>query len=393
MDETRLLQRSNLFIINVMDKNALALSQRMPLIDALKAIASQLVLFHHFSSYGPLARAAQEMAPDLMAWLFEYARMSVQVFLVIAGFLAAKGLSPEGNPLKQAPWGLLYKRYTRLIIPFMVAIALSIVCAAIADRWMEDDAIPGRASLLQWLAHATLLHGVLGIDSLSAGVWYVAIDFQLFALFSLLLWLSRRSMIVPVLTIGLAVASLFHFNRDASWDNWAIYFFGAYGLGIVAWWASNKRVLSFWLGLILTVVVAALMVDFRPRIALALATALLLAFSRRTGLLYRWPQDAVLGYLGQISYSVFLVHFPILLVVNALFDAFTQMQPVHVTLGWMVAWGSSLIIASLFYRWVEAPEATKRILTFIQWLTAPLGRLALFPLRRIGLLPGKASGR
>ena len=36
-------------------------SQRMPLIDALKAVAALLVLMNHFSSYGPLAEAGPEI--------------------------------------------------------------------------------------------------------------------------------------------------------------------------------------------------------------------------------------------------------------------------------------------------------------------------------------------
>ena len=44
---------------------------------------------------------------------------------------------------------------------------------------------------MQFLAHALLLHSLLGMDALSAGVWYVAIDFQLFTLFVAVLWLAR----------------------------------------------------------------------------------------------------------------------------------------------------------------------------------------------------------
>ena len=65
----------------------------MPLIDALKAIAALLVLTHHFSSYGPLAESARHHFPAVFDWLFAYGRMAVQVFLVIAGFLAARGLA------------------------------------------------------------------------------------------------------------------------------------------------------------------------------------------------------------------------------------------------------------------------------------------------------------
>ena len=35
-------------------------SARMPLIDALKAIASQLIVLHHLSAYGPLSVTMQQ---------------------------------------------------------------------------------------------------------------------------------------------------------------------------------------------------------------------------------------------------------------------------------------------------------------------------------------------
>ncbi len=336
-------------------------ASRMPLIDAFKAVASQIILLHHLSSYGPIAATLREAMPSLMGWLFEYGRMAVQVFLVIAGFLAAKGLSANGQALARSPLPLLWKRYLRLIVPFLGAIALAIVCSAIADHWMEDDAIPGRAGFLQWLAHATLLHGVLGVDSLSAGVWYVAIDFQLFALMALLLWAGRAAWLAPALALGMGVASLFWFNRDASFDNWAIYFFGSYALGAAAWWASDRRHLSAWMGAILTVGVAALMFDFRLRILIALAVALILAFGRRTRLLETWPNARPLAFLGQVSYSVFLVHFPLLLLVNGLYALFELDSLAYAVSGWFAIWGISIAVGTVFYHWLESPEASKRI--------------------------------
>ena len=63
--------------------------------------------------------------------------------------------------------------------------------------------------------------------------------------------------------------------------------------------------------------ISALVVDFRLRIALALATALCLGAASRSGLLERWPDNAALGWLGKVSFSVFLVHFPVCLLANA----------------------------------------------------------------------------
>lgn len=294
-------------------------ANRMPLIDAMKAIAALLVLLNHFSSYGPLAEASREAFPAISGWFFDYGRMAVQIFLVIAGFLAARGLSAQGQALTVSPLPLIWKRYLRLAIPYLAAIGLAIIASAVANQWLDDEAIPARATFRQWLAHAALLHSLLGFDSLSAGVWYIAIDFQLFALMALLLWIGRRNVVAPGLVLGMTVASLFWFNRDASLDNWAIYFFGSYGLGAAAWWASDRQRLSAWLGVLLTVAVAALIVDFRLRILLALAVALTLGFSRRNGLLEVWPDFRPLAFLGRISYSLFLVHFPVLLLANCVY--------------------------------------------------------------------------
>lgn len=361
-----------------MSQQSVLSPSRMPLIDALKAVASQLIVLHHLAAYGPLSEAMQEVMPRLMEWLFDYGRIAVQVFLVVAGFLAAKGLAPHGRVAFVSPWPLLWKRYQRLVVPFLVAVVLAMVCAAIARQWMIDDSIPEKPAFLQFLAHATLFHGVLGVDSLSAGVWYIAIDFQLFALMTLVLWASQRSGAGPWAPFGvivLAVTSLFWFNRDAGWDNWAIYFFGSYGLGAAAWWASERGRLAAWLGALAAVVVAALMVDFRLRIVVALAVALLLGFARRGGWLERWPESRVLGYLGQISYSVFLVHFPLCLVINALFLDRDWDTPTGGVIGMALAWAASIAAGALFHRYVESAAPG--------WRLAPLGRFVRAVLRRM----------
>jgi peptidoglycan/LPS O-acetylase OafA/YrhL len=343
-------------------------SNRMPLIDAFKGIASQLVVLHHLAAYGPLSVAAQQAMPRTVDWFYDYARMAVQFFLVIAGFLAARSLSSQGDGLRTSPLPLIWKRYLRLAGPYLAALGLAIAGAAIATHWMVDEAIPARASFKQWLAHATLLQGVLGFDALSAGVWYIAIDFQLFALMTILLWLGRWRYAAPALVLSVACLALFWFNRNPDWDNWAIYFFGSYGLGAAAWWASDRKQLALWMSVIATIVIAALIIDFRPRILLALMIALTLGFSRRSGLLERWPNARPLAFLGQISYSLFLVHFPICLLANALYANLGLTTPTAALVGIVGAWASSLIFAVAFYRWIESPVASQRINTGLREL-------------------------
>jgi peptidoglycan/LPS O-acetylase OafA/YrhL len=339
-----------------------AMSSRMPLIDALKGMAAQIIVLHHLASYGPLAEALEELAPDLHEWLYGYGRIVVQIFLVVAGFLAARALAPYGLPNVANPVALAWRRYLRLVPPFLVAMVFAIVAAALARHWLQDDAIPAHPGLWQFVAHALLLHGLLDVPALSAGVWYVAIDLQLFALLALLLWLAdlagagerirRRAALVLVALLG--AAALFHFNLDPELDNWGIYFFASYALGVLAYWCSSRSKALLWLVLVAAVTIAALMIDYRLRIAVALAVALLLAYARNTGVLQRWPDWPVAAYLGRISYSVFLVHFPVCLLVNAAYFRYADDSAAHALLAMLLAWAASTAIGTLFFHQVES---------------------------------------
>lgn len=335
-------------------------TQRMPLIDALKATAALVIVLHHLVSYGPLADAAWDLLPGPSALFYHYGRIAVQVFLVVGGFLAARGLSAQGGALPSAPWRLIGRRYVRLVVPYVAALGVAMAAAPLARRWFTDDAIPGPAHLGQFLAHVLLVQDVLDLEALSAGIWYIAIDFQLFVLMALLLWLGRRKGVAPTLVLLVAAASLFVVNRDASWDNWALYFFGSYGLGAAAWWIAASRRWRLGLGALTLVSAAALALDFRVRIVVALCVAVLLLLARVGGWLETWPRSVATAYLGQMSYALFLIHFPVCLLVNAIFVRIGDTAPSAVALALLTALGASLAAGASFSRWVESPVAMAR---------------------------------
>ena len=119
-----------------------SLSRRLPHIDALKALAAQVIVLHHLVSYGPIARAAHELLPALSGALHQYGRMAVQVFLVVGGYLSARGLSPRGQALQAGLPELLWRRYLRLVLPFLGSIVLSTSCPS-----TRYSAIPPSSSL------------------------------------------------------------------------------------------------------------------------------------------------------------------------------------------------------------------------------------------------------
>ena len=347
-------------------------------INVLKAVAAQLIVLHHLTFYGPMADFARPLFPTLIDWLADEARISVQVFLVIGGFLAAKSLAPGGQPGLRHPMGTILRRYLKLAPPFIAAMLLAIGASALAGTWMTHDAISAPPGVAQLAAHALLVHDVLGYEALSAGAWYVAIDFQLYALLCVLLWAGGRVaperplpwLMPAALTVAVG-ASLLYFNLDADWDSWALYFVGSYGLGVLAWWASDPR-RATWAGAGLLCMMAApalvaLAFDFRSRIALALLVACLLVLVGRA----RVPQHApgawsLVNAMGKISYAIFLVHFPVCLVINALFFRFVPHDTVFQAVGTLLAWGASIAAGAAFHCWVEVPLGR-----FLSKITAP----------------------
>ncbi len=371
--------------------------QASVLIDGLKTVASQLIVLHHLIAYGPLPGVLRTVAPGPVDWLYDYGRMAVQVFLVIGGFLAARTLAASLATPGASLARLVAGRYLRLALPFLAAMLVAIAAAAWARPWLDADFVPAAPTWAQWWAHVALLHGVLGFPSLSAGVWYVAIDFQLFVLLALLcraggVWPDgapasgaratatgradgtsagtrgpRPSGRTIVLVALCAAASLFLFNRAPDLDNWAIYFFAAYGMGALVQWAGNGRRLAATVAAIGAVVVLALIVDFRTRILLAFATAAALAWStarpRAAGRL-----GPVLRAFSDSSYALFLIHFPVCMAVVALYVRSGANGPGAALGALVLAWLASNLAGFAFHRWVEQPA---------------LGRFAIGATRRV----------
>ncbi|MDP2171456.1 MAG: acyltransferase [Rhodocyclaceae bacterium] len=375
---------------------------RIPLIDTIKAVAAQLIVLHHLAWFGPMSDVAATASPLLstgQSWLAEYGRYAVAAFLAVAGYLAAQSLSPQGLPRDKAPLRMIAQRYLRLVGPYAVALLLAMVSAALARQLMVHDSIGAAPDLWQFFAHLFLLHDLFDFEALSAGVWYIAIDFQLYALLVGLLWIAgrlqrrtaradfvgslpRKRRLITVssfrrkpesrefnnmdtgfrrcdgligisLVLMVAFVSLFYFNQRDAWDATALYFFGAYALGVGSSWAVQSARPYRFLSLLALIGVATLIFDFRPRIAVALVVALTLGLAH---LHMRSSVDngsTVLASLGRTSYALFLVHFPVCLLINAVFHHLAPHNPQLNALGIVVAWGASNLAAILFYRHVE----------------------------------------
>lgn len=334
------------------------------LLDLIKALGCVLIVLHHMAFYGPMSDVVATRWPAPMQWLADHARLAVQAFLVCSGYLTAAGLAAKPVTGAARVLELSWQRYLRLSMPLLAALSVTVL---VTESVRPDFAHTFLSATPEWsqvLAHVFMLQHVLGQEGLSAGVWYVAIDFQLY-LMSLMLWTVSlqlgRSMHANTRAwcLGVFIAmtglSLLYWNRHADLDRYGLYFFGAYGMGWLAWharqshWAAHLRVLM------LVLCAIALWVDFRWRIATACAIAVLLALSPQ-----RWHSAGgtrvltePIHRLARISYSVFVIHYAVMVAVSA----WVAKRWPH-SVGWnltgmLAALTLSLLFGALLHRWTE----------------------------------------
>ncbi len=341
---------------------------RFPLVDAMRAAAATLIAWHHFVVYAPLSCWEVPALVPLLDMLSGF-QWAAQVFFVLGGFVMANSMSRLTWDHRQVGV-FVVRRYCRLGLPYLAAIGLALWASNVGRGWVNENVVGPPASFGQILAHVVFLQDILGYESLSAGFWFVCIDFQLGLIYVAMLFLggalarlsgsadADRSTSAPIaLGWALALPAMFYFNLNEDLDMWAIYFFGQFFLGVMVYHGLKNSGLKVLLGLYFLMMAAALAYDWRWRLAASLLTGLALFGGGTLGLMDRWPTSRVVAYLGRTSYSLFLVHFPVFVVVSTLWAHFDWSSPWPTAMGLLAAYVASLIVADVFYRAIEAPTA------------------------------------
>ena len=349
---------------------------RWVILDLFKALACLIIILHHLSAYSPMFDRVMLLAPDPLAMLYNHGRLAVQAFLVVGGYLSAgqwlKMVEPNavGLPPGFLPWALIRKRFLRLSIPLMAALALTVLVTACVRPWYPHSSLSAAPGIWSLLVHVAMLQDLWGVPALSAGIWYVAIDFQLYliALLSVMVaaglqaWQPRvklRGAMVS-LWVVLTALSLDWWNRQVNMDVQGLYFFGSYGLGMLACRVRMSRLTVKGWAVMFVLGLMGLWLEPRLRMGLAWAMALFLAV---------WPasEPAVqlqsawrraVQTVAQQSYSIFLIHFVVILLVSAIWFHAAWQDPWVNLAGLCLTVALSLWAGSLLYRTVESPAAT-----------------------------------
>ncbi|WP_244189459.1 acyltransferase family protein [Streptomyces incarnatus] len=299
-------------------------------LDGLRGLAALYVVLFHCWLY-TFPGYPHSSAPPWLGGLM-FGRLAVVFFLVLSGFSLA--ISPARHGWRPGGVGrFLRRRAWRILPPYWAALAMSLIIS-----W---SIVPASHSGPP-TGTSILVYGLVAQDMFTAptpngAFWSIGVEAELYLLFPLLLLVRRRlgaavlvaCVTVPVIARGLAAANA----SPVEGDNWLaphlapVFAAGLVGAAVVGASDRVQRLPWGWFAVLAALPVLALGVVrgsvwtvnhyFWIDLAIAPAMAMLLAAvaTGRPAVLVRLLTTRPVRRLGGFSYSLYLIHLPIVMTV------------------------------------------------------------------------------
>jgi peptidoglycan/LPS O-acetylase OafA/YrhL len=334
---------------------------RLSFIDGLRGIAAISVMLYHYSgdSFRPMLA---EALPTYIAGALGHGWLGVQIFFVLSGFvityaLGERTMTPNGVAV------FVLRRQIRLDPPYWASIAYAVIHAWNRKRkYGGNRTVP---SLHDIGLNVVYLQELMGVRSVQAVYWTLAIEIQLYLAFVILLWLVQTAQRVANVR-----------SRDVV--PWAVFAMAVWSLDVASHWRSPLRYLFphfylFAMGACLCFVLAGrfprwaflasllgaslvgLHIDRFEPIVGALTTAIIY-YVARNGALATALRGPVWQWLGKLSYGIYLTH---TIAGAQARGALGNHVRENTFVGWLVittcAVVYTLMVSWAFYRWIETP--------------------------------------
>ncbi|MFF7467610.1 acyltransferase family protein [Streptomyces sp. NPDC008092] len=358
------------------DGDAARVRRQVRGLDGLRGLAALYVVLFHCWLY-TFPGYPHSSAPPWLGGLM-FGRLAVVFFLVLSGFSLA--ISPARHGWRTAGVGeFLRRRAWRILPPYWAALALSLVIS-----WFVVPASHfGPPTGATVLVYGLVAQDVVTAPTPNGAFWSIGVEAELYLLFPLLLFVRRRwgavllavCVTVPVVAVGLTAPG----GTPVEGDNWLaphlapVFAAGVLGAGVVAAGDRVRRLPWGWFAVLAALPVLAVgavrgsvwTVNHYFWIDLAIAPAMtMLVAAVATGkpaVLVRLLTARPVHALGGFSYSLYLIHLPIVLAV------LRRAAPHFVSPGLPTFWFTlavglplSVCAAWLFSRFFEIPFKKNR---------------------------------
>jgi peptidoglycan/LPS O-acetylase OafA/YrhL len=345
-----------------------ATRERLAGLDGLRGLAALFVVLHHCWLLSFPGFPVND-APGWTGWLL-YGHFAVVVFIVLSGFSLA--VSPARSGWRLGGIATFFNRRAwRILPPYWAALLFSLVIAWAVIPQPGQQAPTGRSVVIYGL----LLQDVFGSPSPNGALWSIAVEAQLYLVFPLMLLVLRKAgaavMLGAVTLVVVAVGALapavpaVDLLMRLTPQFAALFAMGAVCAGIVRAEERTSRLAWHWFAAAAAAPVLLLIVVAGPAwvvanffwvdLAIGPAAGLLLTgiATGRPVWLVRLLDTRPIRRLGSFSYSLYLIHSPLVVMLNRLVVA-PRAQPgmptflLTLALAVPVSVGAAWLFASVF---------------------------------------------
>ncbi len=301
--------------------------QRLKELDSLRGLAALGVVLHHGLFYtGALSASFADHLRSTPLQVFVQGRPFVLLFFVLSGFVLSRALAATEPAVRlYLVWSL--QRAVRLVLPALASVVMSagLYWAAFDGNW------PGETAWMQhqsWAEPPDLrgmaMEGMLGdVGTLNNPLWTLVIELRISFLIPLLVWFARPGdKCLALLFGGLGLFAFAGGSRpwllSAGGDlgenvQSLLYFLFPFVLGVClersALCKSRVGGWAIWMAAFAIAGLARASFD----LAVILGAGLSIWLVQQPGQIRNAMRVPVLTWLGRISFSLYLVHVPLLI--------------------------------------------------------------------------------
>lgn len=350
-------------------------------VEGLRAIAALTVYVNH--AYAQTWREDMgEHATGLFApfrFFMLYGHLAVSVFIVLSGFCLCLPVADAGGQIEGGVLHFFRRRARRILPPYYAALGLSLalIASVIGQPTGTLWDVPIEVDFQAVVAHVALVQDFFRTGRINYAFWSIAVEWHLYFLFPLIVAAARRwgigRAVLAALCIGYAIRFGFAGTRI---ERASPHYLGLFALGMLAAYVARARAVRHlrthwgWGALALGLLALTLLLAGTWGVPLAHARLhyldLLVGLMAMAALvsasvapergLTRLLSARPLVFIGTFSYSLYLVHAPMLQLMWQYVLAPMQLTQTEVFFSLMTAGlGAVLAFSYGFFRLCERP--------------------------------------
>lgn len=334
----------------------------LPWLDGLRGAAALAVVFHHLYAialhYYPsdsvlMKTAAMEVFMALGRW----GVLGVPCFFVLSGFCIGQTWLRADSPVKFA-----WRRWRRIFPPYYASLVVVLLCVVTVRALVgvnDITALPA-PTLKNILATATLMTAPASeTPEINWVYWTLSYEVVFYASLSAVLCVRPSIRFAALICFHALVCGVAIFSRrplaPGMWffcELWPLF-----GLGLTVALAPRSRLSALSIGFLSLAALVPLQMGGRhPGFAITGLVIMGLVAASAQG--YALPRWRPLEKVGQFSYSLYLIHVPLLLAVGKYFVLRPGQTAALFLLGITVTVALLIGSAYAFYVWCERPFLT-----------------------------------